>query len=425
MHFKLLLLSLVLFSGCAPPTLVHPEMPDGSWLDDALQVPEASLKLIDAFYDVGDTDVFGEEVILAARQGAKGISLFSGSYNAYAIMKAGCLDGGTRLVLEGTWRYGHKTNTGTLRLEVSPAEVASALCRGETDGVDGSEARFVGTLGEESKDHDDTISLSRSGPLVMPEDGPFLVVAHRGGCRTIDACGASENSIEVIQLASALGANAIEIDIQLTADGVPILYHDTAFSDRLTQGLYCLGPVADFPLAHVRELCRLTYGEEIPTLREALKIVIYQTDIRGVWLDIKAIDALESVIEIARELEAEAAAVGRKINLMHGLWSEELLEAWIALDPAEGNCLVELDPEDVGSAGCKFWAPRWTLGPMAKKVALMQSKGRLVTFWTVDEAIFIERLLDESTPNGMLTNRPSQVFYRAHAHLRDQASGAP
>jgi glycerophosphoryl diester phosphodiesterase len=425
MRFRLLLLSFALLAACAPPTSVHPEMPGGSWLSDAEQVPEASLKLIDAFYSVEDTELFGAEVILSARQGAKGLSLFSGSYNAYAVMKAGCLEGKTRLVLEGVWRYGHKTNTGTLRLEVSSPEVASALCRGEADGVGGSGARFTGTYGKESKEHSDTISLTRNGPLVIPEDWPFLVVAHRGGCRTIDACGASENSIEVIQLASALGANAIEIDIQLTADGVPILYHDTAFSDRLTQGLYCLGPVADFPLAHVRELCRLTYGEEIPTLREALEAVIYQTDLRGVWLDIKDVDALESVIEIAREMEAQAAAVGRKINLMHGLWSEELLEAWIALDPAEGNCLVELDPEDVGSAGCKFWAPRWTLGPLTEEVALMQSKGRLVTFWTVDEAVFIERLLDKSTPDGMLTNRPSQVFYRAHAHLRDQASVAP
>ncbi|MGB0591981.1 MAG: glycerophosphodiester phosphodiesterase [Myxococcota bacterium] len=425
MHFKHLLLGLALMIGCAPPTLVHPEMPDGTWLDGAEQVPEASLKLFDGFYDVEESDTFGDEVVLAARQGARSISLFSGSNNAYAVLKAGCIEDQTRLVLEGTWRYGHKVSTGTLRLEISPPKVAAALCRGEIEGVEGSEPDISGTHGKASKSHNATIRLTRSGPLLMPKDSPFLVVAHRGGCRTIDACGASENSIEVIKLAGALGANAIEVDIQMTADGVPILYHDTAFSDRLTQGLFCLGPVADFPLAHVQELCRLTYGEAIPTLREALEAVIYDTDIRGVWLDIKAVDALGSVIEIAKELEAEATAAGREINIMHGLWSEEILDAWIALDPAEGNCLVELEPEDVGSAGCKVWAPRWTLGPLTEEVALMQSKGRLVTFWTVDEAVFIERLLNQSTPDGILTNRPSQVFYRAQAHVRDEASVAP
>ena len=225
-------------------------------------------------------------------------------------------------------------------------------------------------------------------------------------------------------MASSLGANAIEIDIQLSADGVPFLYHDASFSDRLTQGLYCLGPVSDFPMAHIREFCRLTYGEPIPTLREALKVIIYETTIRGVWLDIKAVDALEAVIEIAREFEAEAEAAGRKINLLHGLWSQELLDAWIALDPAEGNCLVELDPIDVGSAGCKVWAPRWTLGPMREEVAAMQEKGKLVTFWTIDEAAFMSVLFEQSTPDGMLTNRPGQVFYRAHAHLRAEAERA-
>ena len=425
MRFKLLLLALSSVYACAPPTLVHPEMPGGSWLDDAAPVPEASLKLIDAFYDVEDTAVFGDEVILSARQGATSVSLFAKSYNAYAVMAAGCLQEQTRLVLEGTWRYGHKTTTGTIRLEVTPPELATALCRGETKDLTSSELSITGTQGKGSKAHSEAFTLNRTGPIVTQEEMPFLVIAHRGGCRTFDACGASENSIEVIKLASALGANAIEVDVQLTADGVPILYHDNAFSDRLTQGLYCLGPVTDFPLSHVRELCRLTYGEEIPTLREALEAVIYETDIRGVWLDIKNVDALAPAIELARELEAEAEAVGRKINLMHGLWSEELLEAWIALDPEEGNCIVELDPEDVGSAGCKVWAPRWTLGPLTDEVAMMQSKNHVVTFWTVDEGVYIEHLLRDSTPDGMLTNRPSQVFYRAHAHLREQASLAP
>lgn len=55
-----------------------------------------------------------------------------------------------------------------------------------------------------------------------------LVIAHRGA-RTL----APENSIPAFEKARELGADMIEFDVQIAADGVPVVFHDSTL-DRLT-----------------------------------------------------------------------------------------------------------------------------------------------------------------------------------------------
>ncbi|MBF8248365.1 MAG: glycerophosphodiester phosphodiesterase, partial [Bacteroidetes bacterium] len=51
------------------------------------------------------------------------------------------------------------------------------------------------------------------------------------------------------------------------------------------------------------------------------------------------------------------------------------------------------------------------LGPMLQKVTEMHNEGRRVFFWTLDGAEFIKVFLNESMPDGMVTNYPSIVAY--------------
>ncbi|MBI5883165.1 MAG: glycerophosphodiester phosphodiesterase [Elusimicrobia bacterium] len=51
--------------------------------------------------------------------------------------------------------------------------------------------------------------------------GRFLLFAHRGAKIT-----APENTLEAIESAKAEGADGIELDVQLSADGQPFLFHD-------------------------------------------------------------------------------------------------------------------------------------------------------------------------------------------------------
>ncbi len=76
---------------------------------------------------------------------------------------------------------------------------------------------------------------------------------------------APENTLAGIRAAIKLGADAIEIDVHLTSDGVPVLIHDETV-DRTTDGH---GAIAELSLRRARRL-DAGDGEHIPTLREVL-----------------------------------------------------------------------------------------------------------------------------------------------------------
>ena len=71
------------------------------------------------------------------------------------------------------------------------------------------------------------------------------IAAHRGG-----AALAPENSLAAFRNAIALGADALEFDVHLTANGELVVIHDAAL-ERTTTGI---GAVADATLAELHAL---------------------------------------------------------------------------------------------------------------------------------------------------------------------------
>jgi glycerophosphoryl diester phosphodiesterase len=398
--------------GCSGNVPI-PEFEDGGLLAEASPVPADQLALLEGSFRVPEEDanraLLGDAVSVSVV--GPHVSFFTGT-DVYAVTRAGCLDEGTRLVLEGRWREAHSERTGLLQLFVEPPEVATRLCS-DAPGpeVDPATVRFEGWLDERGEGGERMLALE-GWTRPRPHD-EFFVVAHRGGCRTSDACGASENSIELIRMAETFGVDAVEVDAIATADGVPILYHDEDFSARLVTGMFCYGPVSEFTLAHVRALCTLEYGERIPTLADALRAVVEETSLRGVWIDVKDARSLPAVLEVGEAERLRAASLGRPIMIVYGLYSDELVQAYIDADPPEASrCLVELSLHDALSTGCQVWAPRWTRGTMAEKVVEAQDSGVVVAFWTIDEREFIDHFLVEARPNALLTNRPWLVYHR-------------
>jgi glycerophosphoryl diester phosphodiesterase len=90
-----------------------------------------------------------------------------------------------------------------------------------------------------------------------------LVVAHRGA-----PLAADENTIEAFRHARDLGADGIEFDVQMTADGHNVVMHDGTL-DRTTT---CVGLVGAYTLAEL-SACHLDNGEPIRTLDEVLLTV--------------------------------------------------------------------------------------------------------------------------------------------------------
>ncbi|MGE4219912.1 MAG: glycerophosphodiester phosphodiesterase [Alphaproteobacteria bacterium] len=97
---------------------------------------------------------------------------------------------------------------------------------------------------------------------------PFpRVIGHRGA-----AGHAPENTLAGFAKAAALGVRWVEFDVVLSADGVPVLFHDDTL-DRTSDGS---GPVGLYDFEHLRRLDAGAWfdpafsGERIPTLDEAI-----------------------------------------------------------------------------------------------------------------------------------------------------------
>jgi glycerophosphoryl diester phosphodiesterase len=92
-----------------------------------------------------------------------------------------------------------------------------------------------------------------------------VVIAHRGL-----VCCFPENTIAAIRGSFEAGLDAVEIDVALTADGVPVLMHDPTV-DRTTTGS---GLISALSFEHVRSLNACKHRPRpcsVPTLEEALE----------------------------------------------------------------------------------------------------------------------------------------------------------
>ena len=130
-------------------------------------------------------------------------------------------------------------------------------------------------------------------PLNFPK-----VIGHRG------ACGyAPENTIESIITAADLGVKWVELDVKITKDGTPIIFHDDTL-DRTTNGQ---GKIAEWNYEDIKQLeCGSWYADSfggiaIPTLEETIDVLI-EHDL-GLNLEIKPCPGKEvETAEIALDL---------------------------------------------------------------------------------------------------------------------------
>jgi glycerophosphoryl diester phosphodiesterase len=96
----------------------------------------------------------------------------------------------------------------------------------------------------------------------------FVVIAHRGNSEAMP-----ENTLSAIAGGFAVGADLVEIDVRLSRDGVPVIFHDETV-DRTTNGH---GQLSQLTLAELKALDAGAWkgeqfaGERIPTLAEALQ----------------------------------------------------------------------------------------------------------------------------------------------------------
>jgi len=120
--------------------------------------------------------------------------------------------------------------------------------------------------------------------------GQPLVIGHRGAAGT-----APENTVAAFKDARAAGVDYLEIDVQLSADGVPFLFHDDTPARTTNVEDVFPGrendPVTSFTWAELQQLDAGSYfagryaGERIPHLDDAARIATVST---GVYIEIKS-----------------------------------------------------------------------------------------------------------------------------------------
>jgi len=110
------------------------------------------------------------------------------------------------------------------------------------------------------------------------------IIAHRGA-----SFFSKENTIKSYQRAIELGADVVELDIQMTKDNKLILLHDVHI-DRISEGT---GLVRNFTLEDIRKI-NIFGKEKIPTLDEALEILLGKV---GIVIDLKRLDAVPYLLK--------------------------------------------------------------------------------------------------------------------------------
>lgn len=214
--------------------------------------------------------------------------------------------------------------------------------------------------------------------LTGHHNGPMrtvTAVAHRG-----DPYRHRENTIDSLRSALELGADAVEIDVRLTRDGVPVLLHDGTLKRLWEQDR----PLASLSAAEVRGL---TAGG-VPTLAEALAA----TDGTRVMVDLPggpSARAVRRIVDVVRECGAEervyyCAGAQTMLAVRAAAPAAEIALTWTTLAPPRPALLDAVRP--------RWLNYRFGLvdGDLAARV---HRGGHLLSVWTPDTRRSMRRLL--------------------------------
>ncbi|MCF6277345.1 MAG: hypothetical protein L3J16_01145 [Anaerolineales bacterium] len=231
-----------------------------------------------------------------------------------------------------------------------------------------------------------------------------VIFAHRGA-----STHAPENTLAAFELAFAQGADGIELDAKLSADGEVVVIHDTTV-ERTTNGQ---GRVADLSLSALRELDAGSSfsdkfaGERIPTLDEIFAAV-------G--------DKLFINVELTnyRTRHDDLAAKVANLVIKHGLEERILFSSFLPrnlritaqLLPDTPRGLLAL-PKALGWWMRSIAFPRGDYQALHPKIMDVSQEmirqvhqaGRRVNVWTVNDAADMRRLKAWGA-DGIFTDDP-------------------
>jgi glycerophosphoryl diester phosphodiesterase len=354
-------------------------------------------------------DMFGDTLVV--KQTRDKISIFGYKNGCYFILGNGSV--GSEIILEGYWRCALNDKTGLVSFSIPNAD---NLIQGDTSLTT---IQFSGSYGNGQANPQNALECKRIekfSPRLRAD--PFIIGAHRAGGRTSDKLPVSENSVAMINYTEYFGSTGIEIDVTLTKDKIPVLYHDEDLNIRLIQKGPLFGSIHDYTFSQLRSLVKLIHGEDIPSLEEAFKAVVNNTNLKFVWLDIKDAESLTTVIPLQIKYVNLAKKAGKNLHIFVGVPSDDVYNAFLSYpDYQNVESLCELSEDKVATIQAKAWAFRWTMGLQEQEVVNMHSQGRKCLVWTLDVPEFTKIYTTQGGTDatrrfdGILTNYPSILAY--------------
>jgi len=232
------------------------------------------------------------------------------------------------------------------------------------------------------------------------------IIAHRGA-----SAEAPENSMPALELGMSLGADAIELDVRRSADGVLVVIHDASL-DRTTD---ITGEVARLTMAEIArgnlgaasdpELPRLAEPASVPELSD----VFARFPETEITVDVKDPTAAGDVVALVRDLDRveqtilyvedgtdQAAFVGYE-----GRRATSTRQALrLALDRGWLNRAAERLVPEVVHAPVRRWGIPIVTQALVRRV---HESGRTIQVWTINEPAEASRLADWGV-DGIITD---------------------
>ncbi len=235
----------------------------------------------------------------------------------------------------------------------------------------------------------------------LDADGP-IAFAHQGG-----ADAAPENTMKAFAHAASIGFTHMETDIQATADGVAVVFHD----DTLDRATDSTGRISDMTWKVVRR-ARVAGTEAIPRLDELLEEfpdLLFNLDPK---ID-QAVDPLVEVIRRSRSLDRVCVCSfsDRRTHQVRRRLGDGLC---VGAGPRAVLRLVAASwslpwPTPLGPPRCHVaQVPIAIRGAPIVRAGFVTAAHRrdvAVHVWTIDDPAEMHRLLDLGV-DGIMTDRP-------------------
>ncbi len=231
-----------------------------------------------------------------------------------------------------------------------------------------------------------------------------LVFGHRGA-----SADAPENTLAAFELAADMGADGVELDVQLSKDGEAVICHDF-FVDKTTNAH---GRVDAFTVEELRALDAGSWfspafvGQYIPTLRELFerlgRRLLFNVELKSESLRDNGLE--RRVAQLIREFDLYDRVIVSSFNPA-ALWRMRRLDRRVDL----GLLYYEEQPIHLRRAWARYLIPFQAMHPYYPMVderymAWARRNRYKVNVWTVDDEEEARRLLRLGV-NIIITNRP-------------------